>query len=107
MGLNLYEAMDAMAHIKEIPQLWAVVSRILAGELETEIFEMSTRTPDARRFRSRLMAQRGTKDTASTVAADSVEAVVGITMDVAELKRRKQRTSSCLQTRLLQTRRAK
>jgi signal transduction histidine kinase len=87
IGRNLYEGLGS--YTKDSDGLKASVDRVLSGESDIDILETTTED-NSRWFRSRLVAQRGHKGAAGTVDKNNVVGVVGISMEVTELKKKEE-----------------
>lgn len=85
IGRSLYEGLGIYSKDPDILQ--ASVDRVLSGESVVDNIE-TTSKDSSRWFRSRLAAQRGYAGGADTVDKNNIVGVVGISMEVTELKKK-------------------
>ena len=81
LGTNLYEGLASSTKTKDFDVLKSSVDRVLSGESDVEIIETTT-NDNSRWFRSRLVAQKG--------YADIIVGVIGISMEVTEIKKKEE-----------------
>jgi signal transduction histidine kinase len=89
LGRNLYEGLASSTKTKEFDVLKSSVDRVLSGESDMEIIETST-SDNSRWFRSRLVAQKGYAAATGTVDANTIVGVIGISMEVTEIKKKEE-----------------
>lgn len=89
LGRNLYERLAGSTKTKDFDVLKSSVDRVLSGESDMEIIETST-SDNSRWFRSRLVPQKGYAAATGTIDADTIVGVIGISMEVTEIKKKEQ-----------------
>jgi hypothetical protein len=89
LGRNLYEGLASSTKTKDFDVLKSSVDRVLSGESDMEIIETTT-NDNSRWFRSRLVAQKGYAAASGTVDADIIVGVIGISMEVTEIKKKEE-----------------
>ena len=90
MGKSLYEGLVARAKVDQVAVLKEAVDRVLSGASAMDIIETSISTNDTRWFRSRLVPQRGRRDSSGSGTEDCIVGVIGITMEVTELRKKEE-----------------
>jgi signal transduction histidine kinase len=89
LGRNLYEGLASSTKIKDFDVLKSSVDHVLSGESDMEIIETTT-NDNSRWFRSRLVAQKGYAAASGIVDADIIVGVIGISMEVTEIKKKEE-----------------
>src|ERR1700722_1734670 len=89
LGRNLYEGLASSTKTKDFDVLKSSVDHVLSGESDMEIIETTT-NDNSRWFRSRLVAQKGYAAATGIVDADTIVGVIGISMEVTEIKKKEE-----------------
>ena len=90
IGRNLFDVLDSYTNMSGSEAVKVAVNKILAGQSTMEIVTTQTADGESRWFRSRLVPQRPVKDSYGNLDETGVEAVIGISMEVTELKQKEE-----------------